>query len=488
MWPAKSDAGRVLWLYIGAQCLQWQVRVGARWADDSFHTAPLAWGDEEGLCRVLRGCAQSPAWLRATHQARHLQVVISDHWLASASVPWSPAQLNRTQALQDAHEHLAGAGHEPGAHDNIRLDDCSARQPRLAVAYRPGVVDALRDLAQEAGADTVRIDSLGIVVTARLASARTPQVPESLAIVEPGGLEFRSAVLVKLESRCSRVERLVTRNFLEDEEQPWQGLAQVLARLSWAEADKRKLCAVLDGDRAGQFLQDAARLEQLPWVPVDWHVSGEPLAPGGSDWLQWLGSAGKPASGSLAISLARARSGTLGFRRASPINTHLGLWHVGAIASVIGATVWFGAHAIRHHNSLSEARQANASLVLRDRAVKPLTALTTGRLLAVNRAIAHLNIPLEGVLTAIQPPKDIQIGLLGLEASAANLSRTGAAAMQPALKIVAEAPTARDMTQYVAYLSGRGPLTHAELLGHELGTSPHSVPLYRFSVEIGWRP
>jgi hypothetical protein len=39
----------------------------------------------------------------------------------------------------------------------------------------------------------------------------------------------------------------------------------------------------------------------------------------------------------------------------------------------------------------------------------------------------------------------------------------------------------------VAYLTGRGPLTHAELVRHELA-STNSVPLYRFSVEIGWRP
>jgi hypothetical protein len=115
---------------------------------------------------------------------------------------------------------------------------------------------------------------------------------------------------------------------------------------------------------------------------------------------------------------------------------------------------------------------------------KPLLAPTSEKLLAANRAIAHLNIPLQDVFAAIQPPKDIQVGLLGLEASIASVSPTGGAAT---LKILAEAPSAADMTRYVAYLTGRGPLTHAELVRHELA-STNSVPLYRFSVEIGWRP
>jgi len=487
VWRAKSDAGRVLWLYVGAQCLQSQVRLGAHWVEDSLHVAPLAWGDEEGLYRGLRECAQSPVWLHAARQARHLHVVISDHWLAAASVPWSAAQLNRKAALQDAREHLAGAGYEVGSRDEICLNDCPAHQPRLALAYRAGVVDAIQELAREVGAETVRVDSLGVVVASRLASARTAKLPASLAIVEPGGGEFRSAVLIKLEPNSSRIGQLVARNYLRDEERPWQGLAQVLTRLAWA-GDTGSLCAVLDSHRAGQSLLDAANAGELPWLPVDWHMSGQALASDGSDWVRWLGSHAKPVSGKLAISLSRARARAPGFRAAPAIKSHLGLWQVGTIASIIGATIWFGAQAARHHRSLEGARQAKVSLMQTGRDTKPLTAATTERLFAVNRAIAHLNIPLEGVLSAIQPPKDIQIGLLGLEAAVASSSRSGTVAVQPALKIVAEAPTAVDMTRYVAYLSGRGPLTHAELLRHELATSPNSAPLYRFSVEIGWRP
>lgn len=488
MWPASSDTHRVLWLYIGAQCLQTQVRLRARWLDDSFESSQLAWGDEDALCRILRDYGQSPAWLQNARRAKHLRVVISDHWLASASVPWSLNQLTRMEALQDARDHLVGAGFDMETGDEVRLDDCPVRQPRLAVGFPARVLSTLQELAREVRVDTVVAESLAVRVASRLASARMQQVPNSLAIVEPGDAGFRSAVLARFAPKSTRVEQLVARNYLPDGQRPWQGLAQALARVGWTDASSASPCVVLDGKRAGQSVLDAAQFGEAPWLPVDWHVSSEPLAAGTAEWLRWLGSDNKTAPGPLAVSVVSARASASGFRAAPAIDTRLGLWHFAAIASIIGGTVWFGAQAARHYDRLQSAREATADLVQMPGQQKTLQAPTVEKLLAANRAIAHLNIPLEGVLVAIQPPHDVQTGLLGVEVSAAKVSRTGAAAIQPALKIVAEAPTAGDMTRYVAYLSGRSPLTHAELLRHELTANPNSVPLYRFSVEIGWRP
>ena len=137
-----------------------------------------------------------------------------------------------------------------------------------------------------------------------------------------------------------------------------------------------------------------------------------------------------------------------------------------------------------HHARLESAHEARTTRARAAPDQRPLPAASRERILAVNRVITHLNLPLDAVLVAIQPPKDIHVGLVGLEAAAGG----PASEARPALKIVAEAPSAADMTRYVSHLAERRPFAQAELARHELATAPNGVPLYRFTVEVTWRP
>jgi len=112
--------------------------------------------------------------------------------------------------------------------------------------------------------------------------------------------------------------------------------------------------------------------------------------------------------------------------------------------------------------------------------------------------VSELNIPVPRVLRALQPPRDIRVGLLGLELVAGRergAEPAGAVDVRisrPTLKVHAEALTSTDMTRYVAFLSDRKLLNHAYLVRHEVpesaaGQSGSPRATYRFTVEVVWK-
>jgi len=92
---------------------------------------------------------------------------------------------------------------------------------------------------------------------------------------------------------------------------------------------------------------------------------------------------------------------------------------------------------------------------------------------AVNPIIRNLNLPWDVIFRAVQPHKDMQVILLGLDTA----GRTSV------LRISGQAVDPQEMTDYVAYLAEKPQLRNVYLLKHEILRDGG----YRFDVEVAWK-
>lgn len=443
MWQARQP---VLWVVLGAQAVHAGLRGRAGWDGATGVSAVVGGPDTASVIQALESLALQAG---ATPQA---QVLVSDHWLGSASVPWSDALLSPARALREAAEHLQAAGHELGAGDSIRLDDAPRGRPRLALAYPAVLTDALGRWAAGLGVREMRVTSLGLHVAARVLGGAASPLPAVLAVLEPAHAGQEPASLVRLDAAHRRVEQIVARRLAGR-----PSLAPVLARLGWA--TDAAACTVLD-------------------------------APPG--WLGWLAGSRPARAQTLDLPLVRQPAmlpASPTYRLASSGGGVPALQAL-VLALLVCGTGWLGGQAHAHWRQIENSRAAQQAQDTASRQVAaPLTRDQSARLAAVNQAVAHLNIPLAGVLQAIQPPRDIRVSLLGLEASAAATGEAlPSTAATPTLKVLAESPTAADMTRYVSYLTGRAPLTRAQLARHEVMVDGKAGSAYRFAVEVEWQP
>ena len=110
---------------------------------------------------------------------------------------------------------------------------------------------------------------------------------------------------------------------------------------------------------------------------------------------------------------------------------------------------------------------------------------------AVTEAVRQLNLPVTRLLKTIEAREDMRIALLGLDLNGEPTQDGGAAAPStPAgtLKISAEAETAQDMINYLAFLNQQRMFRSVYLLKHEMaGTAPGGERPYQFQLEAQWR-
>lgn len=104
------------------------------------------------------------------------------------------------------------------------------------------------------------------------------------------------------------------------------------------------------------------------------------------------------------------------------------------------------------------------------------------QLLVIGDAVRQLNLPVARLVKAVRAPQDIHVALLGLDLS----NKPEALAAAGTLKIAAEAETAPDMMNYVAYLGEQALFTSVYLVKHEVNPALPQKP-YRFQLEAQWR-
>ena len=98
-------------------------------------------------------------------------------------------------------------------------------------------------------------------------------------------------------------------------------------------------------------------------------------------------------------------------------------------------------------------------------------------------AVRQLNLPVGRLMRALQTPRDIHVALLGVDLNGKNDASDAAGGT---IKLSAEAASAHDMVNYVAFLGEQSLLTSVYLVKHELaeGSPEHAV---RFQVEAQWK-
>ncbi|SEN67273.1 hypothetical protein SAMN05428959_102850 [Duganella sp. CF517] len=112
---------------------------------------------------------------------------------------------------------------------------------------------------------------------------------------------------------------------------------------------------------------------------------------------------------------------------------------------------------------------------------------------AVAEAVRQLNLPVTRLLKTIEAREDMRIALLGLDLNGEPAPDVEAAAPStPAgtLKISAEAETAQDMINYLAFLNQQRMFRSVYLLKHEMTGAPPvggGERPYQFQLEAQWR-
>ena len=111
---------------------------------------------------------------------------------------------------------------------------------------------------------------------------------------------------------------------------------------------------------------------------------------------------------------------------------------------------------------------------------------------AVAEAVRQLNLPVTRLLKTIEAREDMRIALLGLDLNGEPAQDGQVAALStPAgtLKISAEAETAQDMINYLAFLNQQRMFRSVYLLKHEMtgAATGNGERPYQFQLEAQWR-
>lgn len=104
---------------------------------------------------------------------------------------------------------------------------------------------------------------------------------------------------------------------------------------------------------------------------------------------------------------------------------------------------------------------------------------------AVAGAVRQLNLPVARLIRTVRAPQGLRVALLGLDLANQPEPGTPATGLSGALKISAEAETAQDMMNYVAYLNEQPLFASVYLVKHEMAAAPGNP--YRFQLEAVWK-
>ncbi|MEC5161782.1 hypothetical protein ACFDR9_003669 [Janthinobacterium sp. CG_23.3] len=162
----------------------------------------------------------------------------------------------------------------------------------------------------------------------------------------------------------------------------------------------------------------------------------------------------------------------------------LALLLAGALALLPAAAHWL-AQAQAVSRLEAQLAQAQPRKVERPRLAPERQREHDAQLKLVADAVRQLNLPVTRLIKTVQAPRDVRVALLGLDLNGeAGADQGGRAA--GALKIAAEAETAQDMINYLAFLNQQSLFRSVYLVKHEMNVAAPEHP-YRFQLEAQWR-
>lgn len=456
MWQGRSAGEACLFVVIGPHRVESGVLSGGRWLVDSFREAPFdavsgaaARGALDDALNRLTGevCQWNEAQAPGARRLTAVHVLVSDLWLSSASVPWSPSLHRGPEALAFCRGQFAAAGQELHADDLICLDDAPYGEPRLALAYPDVLLTALQRLASRAGATLESVRSLSVAAWRWGHSGKLRALAvldDGLVFVTYGERHLADAVARRVTPPGSVFQSLGTH---------WQRMRLRDPQLAGIEAlQVLSLAPTVDE----QEITDAGLVAAQGFRPE----RGDDAAPVRLQFAAW-----QAGWGGAALDAIRERPAVTSLRRG-----------VAALCTLLMLTVvWQGAQNFRQVSALSRQMADLAAPPAATSRPVSLSREEAARLEAVNAAVAELNFPVHALLNALSPPKDIHVAVLRLEL------KKGFAT------IVADAQDGTDMARYASFLGTRQPFSSAYLSRHDVvETGPER--LYRFTVEAAWVP
>lgn len=447
---------RILYLWIGERGLQLSGLIGrgsdAQWESVAELSLPEDPEDRRNVSCVyaaLQGMAAGA--VPAEWRGVDLRVVIADRWLAMASLPWTDALLRTETAREFARDYLGQLGFDVSIADIIRFDGLPYGQSRWVVAYPRVLLERIMECAARWDVRCRSVRPMSVLVCMEL--CRRPE-SEAFAIV---GDETVTLGLLDSAGRWQshQVRDINITSLDEPVSLPHLQLAWRRWGLRQALIGRVNEVTVIDATEAGNF----QRVVTLPFVSVEdirYHLRGNVL------WLKKFST----------------RCDLDAIDTAVPPGLFQRFLMVCAAVVVLGLfmRVW------GQHGQLQDTRAEYESVhSARNAPVKTVrwTREEQKRVAAVNAAIRQLNMPVDAVLQALSPPEGIRVAVLSIDTES-----TQAEQFANRLKISAEAPTASDMTKYVAFVAGRKPFTRAYLTRHDV--SDDAEKRLRFIVEAQW--
>ncbi|MBB2488050.1 hypothetical protein H5407_22670 [Mitsuaria sp. WAJ17] len=403
-------------------------------------------GDRPSLqAQAARDALQALSQAQGLPARATLHVVFEPPWLLHMTVPWSAQLLSSAQADAYVNRCAIEAGWDLGRWQ-LHVDDAPYGQPRLAIAYPLGWIEALRASAQAQGWLPGRMTGLSVLAwrEARRQTGAVRQLVlagerDTLFLAGPNHLESVHAVSAL---------RAPPRE--EDLLKQWQRLRW--RQPSWTDGDTR-----LHGLLAGAQAEPPVARERLDWLPA---------APGeGPAVFRWLRAGLQERS-------------ALDARSPAPRGA---LLHGLALAAVLslGLVMLLAAH--RLHGKESVLAGQTAQMGLRSDAQPQLQKQDPKAAEALAAVRRQLRAPYSDLLAVLLPPRDIDVALLDLE-----FGHSFAAPGARKVKLQLEGRTALDMTRYMAYLDHRGPLGAVVLTQHAL-RQDKAEERYRFTLELTWQ-
>lgn len=388
----------------------------------------------------------------------NLQVLVSDRWIATAALPWSAALTQVDAASIYARSQLTAAGFDTSPTDVVRIEDAPYREIRVAVAYPARLLKALHDAAAQLNAVLASVLPLTLAAAACAMHSAGGRV-DALALIYAGTLTF-------LRGSGGRLLPMGVGLTLA----PGSELTAEILRL-WQRQRLRDGALAKSGNLHLLDLRDDAAA--TPWhkvAGVEWvTVKGAPTSVAATPMLR-LAQCRRPAADAL-DAVAQRRPATLPMRVAALALVAMAGAMASQAASVLGQ--------VREQQALAVPAKPQAPVKKAAKTRDQLAQVAT-----VNAAIQELNLPISDLLRALQPPRDIRVGLLAVEVAPRKPAES-AATEASVIKLSAEAPSGAEMARYVAFLSDRRPFTSAYLVSHEVLESDPAKP-YRFIVEASW--
>lgn len=177
-------------------------------------------------------------------------------------------------------------------------------------------------------------------------------------------------------------------------------------------------------------------------------------------------------------------------RATQPTGWRLALLAIGVLMLLPAAANWITQ--LQTVNRLEARLNAQTAATQPTRLTRPALAPAQQHELdlqvkAVTEAVRQLNLPVTRLIKAVVAPADVRVALLALDLNG-QPPQDGADTAIPsgALKITAEAETAQDMINYLAFLNQQPMFRSVYLIKHEMAAGAGERP-YHFQLEAQWR-